>query len=404
MSEITGEHIEEASNELTDELEGSVLPLDGMLVLDFSQFLSGPSAGLRLADLGARVIKIERPGTGDICRTLYISNLELDGDSSLFHAINRNKESLTADLKEPDELRTVYALIKKADVLIQNFRPEVMARLGLDYETVKQINPSIVYAEITGYGDVGPWKEAPGQDLLVQSLSGLAWLNGDNDQPPVPFGLAIADMMAGVHLTQGILACLTRRGITGEGSKVQVSLMESILDFQFEVLSTYLNDGRQKPERSHIANAHAYLGAPYGIYATSNGYLALAMGSVTQLGTIIGCEACSAFRDPNTWFEQRDEIKAILAAHLKQQTTEFWLSLLEPADYWCAEVLTWDQLMKHEGFLTLDMIQDIQRSNGHRMKTTRCPIRLDGLRLKSIKGSPVLGEHTNNILEEVYGK
>ncbi len=130
--------------------------------------------------------------------------------------------------------------------------------------------------------------------------------------------------------------------------------------------------------------------------------LALAMGSVTQLGTLIGCDKCSTFRDPNTWFEQRDEIKAILSAHLKQQTTEFWLSLLEPADYWCAEVLTWNQLMQHEGFLALDMIQDIQRSNGHSMRTTRCPIRIDGQLLKSTKGSPALGEDTEHILKEVF--
>jgi CoA:oxalate CoA-transferase len=210
-------------------------PLEGLVVLDFSQFLSGPSAALRLADLGARVIKIERPGTGDSCRQLSLHNLISDGDSVLFHTINRNKESYAANLKDPADLAKVMRLIEHADVMIENFRPGTMNKLGLSYEQVKQINSKIVYGSISGYGKEGPWKDKPGQDLLVQSLSGLTWLNGNADQPPVPFALAAADMFTGAHLVQGILACLVRRGRTGIGGLVEVSLLESILDFQFEV-------------------------------------------------------------------------------------------------------------------------------------------------------------------------
>ena len=162
-------------------------PLDGLLILDFSQFLAGPSAGLRLADLGARVIKVERPDGGDLCRQLYKSEFELDGDSTLFHSINRNKESMAANLKDPKDLAAVKVLIKKADVMIQNFRPGVIERLGLDYETVRALNPRLIYGQITGYGQVGPWRDKPGQDLLAQSLSGLPWLNGNADQPPSAF-------------------------------------------------------------------------------------------------------------------------------------------------------------------------------------------------------------------------
>ena len=161
-------------------------PLEGLLVVDFSQFLSGPSATLRMGDLGARVIKIERPGEGDLCRELYISNLELDGDSTLFHSINRNKESFTADLKNERDRARVKRLLARADVVVQNFRPGVMEKLRFDYESLRQLNPRIVYGEITGDGKTGPWRTKPGQDLLVQSLSGLGWLNGDADQPPVP--------------------------------------------------------------------------------------------------------------------------------------------------------------------------------------------------------------------------
>ncbi len=376
-------------------------PLAGLLVLDFSQFLAGPSAALRLADLGARVIKIERPDVGDLCRQLYISNLELDGDSTLFHSINRNKESFVADLKQPDHLATVRDLVARADVVIQSFRPGVMARIGLDYPAVRALNPRLVYGAITGYGDRGPWRDKPGQDLLAQSLSGLSWLSGDAGQGPVPMGLAVADMLAGAHLVQGLLACLVRRGTTGEGGLVEVSLLESVLDLQFEVLTTHLNDGGRQPKRSAVNNAHAYLAAPYGIYPTADGHLALAMTAIPQLGELIGCEALLAYDDAKRWFGERDAIKAILAEHLRGRTTAVWLAILEPADIWCADVFTWPRLRAHEGFQALGMTQVVSRANGASLETTRCPIRIDGGLLTSGRGAPAVGEDTTSIRAEL---
>ena len=375
-------------------------PLDGLLVLDFSQFLAGPSATLRMADLGARVIKIERPEGGDLGRQLYISNLKLDGDSTLFHSINRNKESFAADLKKEADREQVRKLLSKADVMVQNFRPGVMEKLGFDYLAVRRLNPRIVYGEVTGYGQKGPWREKPGQDLLVQALSGLPWLNGDADQPPVPFGLAVVDLFAGAHLVQGILAALVRRSITGEGGKVEVSLLESILDAQFEVLTTYMNNGHQLPQRSRVNNAHAFLGAPYGIYATSDGFLALGMGSVVRLGQLLGSAQLLAYDKPEDIFDCREQIKEILADHLKQQSTEHWLAILEPADVWCADVLDWNELFAHEGFAVLDMVQRVKRREGVELDTTRCPIRLDGEVLKSARGAPALGADTERIRKE----
>ena len=380
-------------------------PLEGLLVIDFSQFLSGPSASLRLADMGARVIKIERPGAGDLCRQLYISNLCLDGDSTLFHSINRNKESFAVDLKSKADVDKLRQLLLKADVMIGNFRPGVMEKLGLGFAAVEALNPRIVYAEVTGYGNMGPWRDKPGQDLLVQSLSGLPYLNGDADQPPVPFGLAVADMFAGAHLVQGILAALVRRGITNKGGRVEVSLLESTLDLQFEVLSTFLNDGGKQPVRSSVNNAHAYLGAPYGIYATADGFLALAMGSIIRLGDLLGCAPLLAFTDPAELFDLRDEIKSILVEHLKHESTAHWLAILEPADIWCADVLTWDRLFAHEAFKSLEMVQDVVRpaADGQAeiaMRTTRCPIRIDGELYLSSKPAPRIGEHNRQLIEE----
>jgi len=375
-------------------------PLEGLLVLDLSQFLAGPSAAMRLADLGARVIKIERPGTGDICRQLYITNLKLDGDSTLFHSINRNKQSYAADLKNPEHLAQVRQLIGRADVLIQNFRPGVMQRIGLDHDSVAKLNPKLVYGTVTGYGTTGPWAELPGQDLLAQSRSGLVWLSGDADRPPTPMGLAVCDLAASAHLVQGILACLVRRGVTGRGGLVEVSLLESILDLQFELTSTFLNDGGKLPQRSTVNNGHAYLGAPYGIYATADGFLALAMGSVLKLGELLELPALAAYPDANTWFTARDEIKTLLREHLKTHPTQHWLDRLVPADYWCAEVLNWQQLFQHAAFAELDWVMEVKREDGPTMKTTRCPITIDGVRFKSSLGAPRVGQHTEKIIRE----
>jgi len=378
------------------------LPLEGLLVIDMSQFLAGPSASLRMADLGAEVIKLEHPDGGDLSRRLYVSNLEIDGESTLFHAINRNKRSFAADLKSPDDLARVKALVARADVVIQNFRPGVIERLGLGYETIREINPRIVYASVSGYGDHGPWRNKPGQDLLVQSMSGLAWMSGNDGGPPVATGVAVADMITGTHLVQGILAALVRRGVTGQGARIDVSLFESILDLQFEFFSTFLNSDGTAPLRSGIGSASAYLGAPYGIYATGDGFLAIAMNSLTKLGDLLGLPDLVGFDTPDRLFSARDRIKAIIADRLRGESTAHWLSVLEPADIWCAEVMDWPRLVRHDGFRKLDMVQEVVTSSGATMRTTRCPIRLDGQTLTSRKGAPRTGEHTQQISSE-YG-
>ncbi|QND51804.1 CoA transferase [Phyllobacterium sp. 628] len=381
--------------------ENADLPLAGLLVVDMSQFLSGPYASLRLMDLGARVIKIERPDGGDLSRRLYLSDTEIGGDSTIFHAINRAKESLAIDLKSPDDLASLRTLLGKADVLIQNFRPGVIKRLGLDYEAVKVINPRLVYAGISGYGEEGPWVGRPGQDLLAQSRSGLMWLNGDESQGPVPFGLAVADMLAGAATVQGILAALVRRGISGTGSHIETSLLESLIDFQFEVLTTHLNDGRRLPKRSDFRSAHAYLSAPYGVYPTKDNYLALAMTPLPKLADLLGLDALAPYRGtPASWFTARDEIKRIIADKLATQDTDDWLAILEPADIWCAKVLNWEELMASEGFKVLDMLQTVEREDDVSILTTRSPIRVNGKRARFDRAAPRIGEHSAAIRKE----
>jgi len=375
-------------------------PLEGLTVLEFSQFLSGPYAGLRLADLGARVIKIERPEVGDLCRNLYISDTDLEGDSTLFHAINRNKESFAANLKDAKDIELVKKLIEKADIITQNFRPGVIERIGLDYKNVKKINPKIVYGTISGYGSDGPWSSLPGQDLLAQSRTGLVWLNGNGGEAPTPMGLAVADMLAGHTLVEGILAAVVKRFRTDNGSHVETSLVEALLDFQFEVLTTYFNDGNRKPQRSSYNNAHAYLSAPYGIYKTSNGYIAIAMTPLPQLGELLDLNSIKDLHDQKEWFTKRDEIKKDIGDWIEKQTTEHWLSILEPADIWCAKVLDWETMVKHEGFKILDMVQRIKRDDGLDIETLRCPIKIDGEIFKSSKAAPKIGNDNNSIMKE----
>ena len=375
-------------------------PLHGILVLDFSQFLSGSLATLRLADMGARVIKIERPGAGDLGRTIYLSDTDVHGENTLFHAINRNKESYAADLKNPSHLDKLRQLIARADVMVQNFRPGVMERLGFGYDKVSQINSRLVYGIVSGYGNAEAWRDRPGQDLLAQARSGIMWLSGNDGDPPTPMALAIADMLAGHNLCEGILACLVRRGVTGRGGLVETSLIEALLDFQFEVLTTYLNDGRRPPRRSAFRNAHAYLAAPYGVYDTANGYLALAMTHLPTLGKLLDLPALQEISNPADGFRRRDEIKQIIAKRLKEHTTEHWLEILNAADIWCAEVLDWPKLCASEAFEQLAMVQTLRDGRGVEVLTTRLPIRLDGGLLTSERLAPRVGQHTETIQRE----
>ena len=376
-------------------------PLEGLTALEFSQFLSGPYAGLRLSDLGARVIKIERPEVGDLCRTLYISDTDLEGDSTLFHAINRNKESFSANLKDPKDLELVKKLIEKADIITQNFRPGVIEKIGLDYESVKKINPKIVYGSISGYGSDGPWKDLPGQDLLAQSRTGLVWLNGNGGEAPTPMGLAVADMLAGHSLVEGILAGVIKRFRTNIGCHIETSLVEALLDFQFEVLTTYFNDGNRKPVRSKYNNAHAYLSAPYGIYKTKDSYIAIAMTPLPKLGELLDLEFLKSLHDQKIWFTERDTIKKQIGDWVVNQSTQEILNILEPADIWCAEVLDWENMLKHEGFKILDMTQRIKSLDGLDIKTLRCPIRVDGKIYKSDLAAPKVGQDNEKIIKEM---
>ena len=327
-----------------------------------------------------RVIKIERPGTGDLGRTLAFGGRMAGASSMSFHAMNRNKESITADLKDPADLAMVRDLVATADVMIQNFRPGVMERIGLDHESVAKINPKIIYGSVSGYGDAGPFKDRPGQDLLAQAISGLPWLNGSREDPPVPVGLSVADHLASCHLAQGITALLVRRYRTGRGGLVQTSLFEALLDLQFELLTTRLNDPTVAVQRKGPRSAHAFLPAPYGIYPCSDGYLAIAMNPVPTIGRLLGLHELTSMTRPERLVgaaggDRGADRRPPADRHRATRGSR----VLDAEDVWCAPVLTLEELIAHEGFAAIAMTQQIS-ADDLTLTTTRSPIRVDGHR------------------------
>ncbi|WP_298259307.1 CoA transferase [uncultured Litoreibacter sp.] len=376
------------------------LPLTGLRVLDFSQFLAGPVAAMRLSDLGAEVIKIERPEGGDLCRAMIVNDQTLDGESLVFHTFNRGKKSVAADLKNASDLGKVKQLVATADVLVHNFRPGVMERIGLGFETVQALNPRLVYGAVSGYGTDGPWVTKPGQDLLVQSLSGIAWLNGNAHDGPVPTGFAMLDVATAGNLVQGILACLLRRATTGCGGLVEVDLLTSALDLTFEQFTCFLNDDNRQPKRHEIGNANPYQPAPYGIYKTADGYMAFAMTPLAKVADLLGKPEIAAIGQEQA-FSALNDIKKIVADEFVTMPTQHWLDVLEPAGVWCAPVLDWVDFVQTQGFKSADLVQTLSSTSGAQAQTTKCPIRIDGAAPMSSAPAPRLGQDTASVFSQL---
>lgn len=374
-------------------LKHSELPLDGLQILDFSQFLAGPVCALRLSDLGAEVIKIERPDAGDAARNMAPADIWLGDDSLLFHTINRGKKSVVADLKSPENLASVKELISNCDVMIHNFRPGVMERIGLSYDEVSAINPAIVYGVVTGYGTKGPWQALPGQDLLVQARSGMTWLTGSRDDEPIPMGVSIVDIAAGMHLAQGILAALVQQARRNKGALIEVSLLASAMDIQFEQFTSYLNTDEPMPDRSAVNGANVHSAAPYGVYKTNDGHMVIAMAGIDQLFELLKITALEPYTDNRTAFSGRDEIKAILRDELVKADTAHWMSLLEPSGIWCSEVLNWEDLQATGALDALEIIQSVPQPGGEAFRTTTCPIRINGQSVRGNSAASALGAH-----------
>lgn len=381
-------------------MNGTVGPLEGVRVLDFSQFMAGPMAARHLADYGAEVIKVEAPPKGEGSRYASASNFTVAGERIAYVSANRNKRSMVLNLKTAEGVEVCRRLVKTADVLIENFRPGVMERLGLGYDAVHSMNVQLIYGRITGYGPEGPYRDFPGQDLLVQCLSGLAWLNGRAGDPPIAVGMPVIDAVAGRQLALGIVTALFERQRTGEGQRVAVSLLDVAIDLQAQEFTTYLNCSTE-PQRSGAGIADAYFRAPYGIYETKDGYLALAHTPMAKLATCLGLPELEKYQDYESAFLHRDEIYRKIAAVFRTRTTQEWLHYLRPQDFWYGPVQTYSQLARDEQLQINQMIVEIPYKGSMPLRVLGVPINFSRTPGSIRRCPPALGENAEEILSEL---
>ena len=376
-------------------------PLEGVVILDFTQLLQGPYATMMLGDMGAEIIKVEPP-KGDWMRKFSSANLYVAGESVSFMTFNRNKRSLAIDLKQPAGIEVIKRLAERADVVIENFRPGVMERLGIGYDALRAINPRLIYCASSGWGHSGPYVSRPGQDLLVQSMSGLPYLNGKESDPPIPVGPGIADISASLHIIYGVLAELFRRERTGVGARVNVNLFNALMTIVAQDFATYLNGGGLPPRSKSGINPTPYNGAPYGVYPTQDGYIAIAMTPVNQLARLLGLSGYEHI-DSNNVTDDRDAINLAFAEVFKTRTTSAWLDLLLPEDIWCAPVHTFAEVESDPQLAHNEMIISFDHPTAGRVRAIGMPVKFEGIAEVVRRPPPLLDQHSDELLAEFGG-
>jgi crotonobetainyl-CoA:carnitine CoA-transferase CaiB-like acyl-CoA transferase len=378
----------------------TAMALEGIRVLDFTQMMMGPWATQFLGDMGAEVIKIERPGVGEWERGLRSSGELLDGQSPFFLAMNRNKKSVSLNLKDAKARDIVLRLADDADLVVENFRPGVMDRLGLGYGDLRDVNPSIVYVSGSGFGQTGPYVDRPGQDLLIQAMSGLAAYGGRAGDPPMPAGTSIVDASTALLLAFSSMVGLVHKLRTGEGQRIDVSLFDTAIALQCQELAAFLNMDRGF-ERSRAGIGGAWLSAPFGIYGTADGHLALAMASLSVVGELLEEPRLAEFEDARRAYDQRDEVYELVQAKLLERPTAAWLELLATKDVWCAPVQTFDDVVDdpqvaHNGLLTT-----VEHPGGGTLRAVGVPVRFSATPGSIRSGPPAVGQHTDEVLASI---
>lgn len=385
-----------------DEGSGVAGPLAGVRVLDASQMLAGPICGMRLGDLGADVLKIEPPGSGEWTRSHGFADAAINGHTTAQLGLNRNKRSVALNLKHPDGQAVLHDLVRHSDVFIQNFRVGTAERLGAGYEQLRQINPRLVYAQISGYGEEGPYRDRPGQDLIVQGYSGSMFSVGSRDDPPLPGALWAIDAMTGYQAGLGIAAALMHRDRTGQGQKVSVNMLAVAMDCQAQELVTAFNLGIQ-PERSEAPFAHAWVTAPYGSYRTRDGWINLAQVPLDVLGAALGIERLTEMTDWSDGMTHRDEVHALVSAAMPERTTAEWITHLDSYKLWSGPVYTYADLAADPHVAATGMIAEVEHPEAGMVRMPNIPIRLSETPGAVRLPPPLLGEHTAEVLREVLG-
>ncbi|MCD4785479.1 MAG: CoA transferase [Candidatus Eremiobacteraeota bacterium] len=386
-------------------------PLENIRVLDFTRVLAGPFCTMLMGDMGAEIIKIEKPGVGDDARHfgppfLYPENSENvneERESAFFLSVNRNKKSITLNLKNPDSKKIVYDLVKKCDVVVENFRPGAMKRLGFDYEKLKELNPGIIYASISGFGQTGRLRETAGYDLLVQGMSGVMSLTGEPDGPPFKAGISIGDLVAGMYAIQGILLALYMREKTGLGQYIDISLLEglvSLLTFQagkyFATDENALRKGNQHPNI-----------CPYETFPAGDGYFNIAIGNDKlwqRFCDVMGMNELAGdlrFKTNPLRVRNRDELYEILCENFRTKDIDYWIEKLQSNDIPCGRINTVEAILNDPVMIERNMIHSIQHPLAGEIKMIRNAINLSGAADIKKSPPPLQGEHTEEILKDL---
>lgn len=372
-------------------------PLDGVKVLDFTQVFMGPSATQLLGDYGADVTKVERPGTGDLSRTALPDADGLDGP--IFLAINRNKRSVAVDMKSDRGRELIRELVVRADVLVSNFRPGVMEKMGLGYDAVRLLNPRLIWASGSGFGEDGPYVGKGGQDVIAQAYSGLIARRADSSLPLSVYPTALCDYTTGMHLVQGILMALFARERTGQGQMVRVNMFSSALHLQMQEAATRLN-------RGHEVNwAEMPLS---GVFPTADGAICLVgafkENPLRDICSALGLQDLSRldeFATIESQFENKRELQALLRERLLTATTRHWVARLEAVDILCAPVQTLSEALDDEQARANQMITTMPHARGGDVKVLNPPITLSETPFSIRQRAPRLGEHNAEVLREI---
>ena len=381
--------------------------LKGIKVIDLSRILAGPWASQMLADMGAEVIKVERPKTGDDTRHwgprfIKAANNQQPAQAAYYHCANRNKQSIAIDITQPEGQQVIKDMIAKADVLIENYKVGGLEKYGLSYQQVKLLNPQLIYCSITGFGQQGPYAHKAGYDAMIQGEGGLMSLTGAADGEPMKVGVAVVDVMTGLYSANAILAALLAKTHTGKGQHIDIAL----LDVQVATLANqgmnYLATG-QNPER--FGNGHPNI-VPYQTFATQDGSLILAVGNDLQFKKFCQAAQCHELAS-NTLFktnQQRVENRAalipILASIIAKHSTDYWVATLEAIAVPCGPVNTLAQVFNHPQVQHRNMVRQLPDENGELINTIASPINLSETPLQYKHAAPNIGQHSEQILTQ----
>lgn len=382
--------------------QGWAGPLAGLKVLDFTRVLSGPFLTLQLADLGAEVLKIENPGIGDETRSF---SPHIGGESHYFLGLNRQKKSLVIDLKTEAGVALARSLAEKADVLVENFRPGVMDRLGLGYDTLSAANPRLIYCAVSGFGMTGPWRDMPSFDIVTQALSGALSVNGEPGRAPVKLGLPLGDMVGGIYGSMGVLSALHERHATGRGRLVDISLHDGMIGMLGYLAQIWFTTGR---DPRPVGTSHPNI-APYGAFPASDGFIIIAclvQGFWTRLCEALGCPELAndpRFATGADRLAHRDALDEQIAQRTRQHPVAAWVERLSAADVPHAPILSVGQALAQPHTLAREMVVTATHPAAGDVRMVGRPIKFPGSPQAPLKAAPVLGEHTEEVLRRHLG-